>query len=115
MPPVRAEMEAPLIGAPDGEGRGEVPRPPRGLSARTVREGAVVLEWEASAEGAPLAGYRLLVSDLAPEAHLGHFALLEGDGEPLRAGDLVILHKRFEAPSRIRQHTHRVWGAHGET
>jgi hypothetical protein len=114
-PPVRAETEQSFVAAPVGEGHDVAPSSPRDLSAQTLPEGAVALAWEAPADGAPLAGYRLLVSDLPPEEHRGHYALLEGDGEPLRAGDLVIVHKRFDAPSRSRYHTNRVWGAHGET
>ncbi len=99
---------------PEAPAGPDVPAAPQGLTAQMTPEGFVRLAWTAAAD--PAAGWRVLISDLPPEAHEGYFARLKGGtaGTPIRAGDIAILSKTFDTASRKRFHTNRVWEAWGE-
>lgn len=85
------------------------PAPVEGLAAALTETGAARLTW--TAQGPAPAGWRVLISDAAPETHRGYYGLLEGGaaGAPIKAGDLAILSKTFDAVPREGYYTNRVW------
>ena len=89
------------------------PPAPANLRGRRGIHGELILEWDPVAAG-DLAGYRVFRSDYPPQAHKGYALQLAGQGSPLKAGDLVILSKKFYAGSRNRFLSNRVWGAETE-
>ena len=93
------------------------PTPPANLHASLDANGEITLSWS-HAEIGNLAGYMVYRSDYPPEAHKGYFLQLSGSAtkarEFIKAGDMVVVSKKFYSPSRMRYHTNRVWGAYGE-
>ncbi len=91
---------------------------PAALGAEIEADGTLRLQWEAPPDEI-IVGYAVYRSDTPPEAHKGYYLQLEGSAlqphEPLRAGDMVIVEKKFYGASRKKYHTHRVWGASSET
>lgn len=96
---------------------GDLPAP-RGLKAVIEPDNSLRLDWDAAADER-VAGYLVYRSDDPPETHRGYYLQLsktpaEADLH-IRAGDMVIVDKKFYDASRQRYHTHRVWGAPSET
>lgn len=90
---------------------------PAGLQASLGADGLLTLEWSpVQAEG--LAGYAVYRADVPPERQQGfHLRLSEAPADPrqhVRAGDLVMVSKKFYRTSRTQFHSNRVWGAEGE-
>lgn len=98
-----------LIPLPQGSdaARNGPPAPPRDFAVALTETGAARLTW--TADGPAPAGWRVLISDTAPETHRGYYGLLEGGGEPIRAGDFAIFSKTFDGVPRESVHTNRVW------
>ncbi|HEY0214452.1 MAG TPA: hypothetical protein VGC40_12850 [Paenirhodobacter sp.] len=83
---------------------------PENLSVRLTASGTGLLSWD-PVPGA--AGYVVYRSDLPPERQRGYSIELEGTGAPIRAGDMILLRKKFYAPTRAEVATNRVWGTAG--
>ncbi|MFC3060297.1 hypothetical protein [Paenirhodobacter populi] len=81
---------------------------PQNLSVRLAVSRTAMLSWD-PVPGA--AGYVVYRSDLPPERHRGYSIDLEGTGEPIRKGDMILLRKTFTTPTRAEISTNRVWGA----
>lgn len=81
---------------------------PKNLAIRTTVSSTVLLSWD-PVPGAT--GYMVFRSDVPPENVRGYSIALEGKGEAIRKGDMVLLRKKFYAPSRAEVATNRVWGA----
>ncbi len=90
---------------------------PTGLQASVGADGLLALGWS-PVEGRDLAGYAVYRADAPPEAQQGfHLRLSRRPADPrqhVRAGDMVVVSKKFYSASRIRLHSNRVWGADGE-
>ncbi|MBU0500870.1 MAG: hypothetical protein KJ558_14410 [Gammaproteobacteria bacterium] len=89
------------------------PPAPANLRGRRGIHGELILEWDPVA-ARDLAGYRVFRSDYPSQAHQGYALQLAGSGESIKAGDLVILGKKFYAGSRNRYLSNRIWGAETE-
>jgi len=91
------------------------PPAPANLRARHNDGGTVQLDWDPVTSSA-LAGYAVFRSDYAPEQQNGHFLQLNkaDPSNPIRAGDMVMVHKKFYATSRSTLLSNRVWGAESE-
>lgn len=91
---------------------------PQGLEAKVQPDGTVALSWQANTASRAV-GYRVYRSDTAPAQHRGYYFDLQGRSngaaQAIRAGDMVVVNKKFFEASRQRFHTHRVWGAPTET
>jgi hypothetical protein len=83
--------------------------PPQNLRAELKLDRTVELSWD-PVKGAR--GYVIYRSDLPPEEHRGYYIQLADDGAPIKAGDMVLIRKRFFAPKREELLTNRVWSAH---
>jgi hypothetical protein len=96
---------------------GKLPAP-EGLTADLLPGGLLELNWR-PVDSLKLAGYVVYRSDYAPEEHKGYYLQLQGraagPSQHIRAGDMVVLHKKFYEASRQRYHTNRVWGAGSES
>lgn len=92
---------------------------PSGLRGQLQTDGSLVLEWDRQPEMRDLAGFIVYRSDYPPEQHAGYYIQLSREPllprEHIRAGDLVIIGKKFYSSSRNRLFSNRVWGAPGET
>jgi hypothetical protein len=119
-PPTRAPRgrQARAAAAPELDGQGLRRRPDLSgeaagaapvLRAALTPEGKVALSWTADDRWA---GFLLERSDTDPAEHRGYwFALEDGrPGEPVKAGDLVIISKRFPGISRGADLANRAWG-----
>lgn len=91
--------------------------PPGNLQARVEGTGGLHLSWD-SVTDSSIAGYALHHSDTPPEQHRGFSLGLEGRAKDqkqfIRAGDLVIVSKKFYGASRIGMHSNRVFAAESE-
>lgn len=91
---------------------------PRRLRGRVLENGSLLLEWEPAAS-ADVIGYIVYRSDYLPQRHQGYFfGLAKVPDDPdqyIKAGDLVIVSKKFYSASRNKYHANRVWGADQET
>ena len=85
--------------------RQEAPGP---LVAKKTFSGTVLLSWD-PVPGA--VGYIVFRSATPPETHRGYGLVLEGTGTSIRAGDMILLRKKFYAPTRAEVATHRIWKA----
>jgi hypothetical protein len=96
---------------------GNPPPPPLNLRSLVETDGSLTLEW-APVIADDLAGYLVYRSDYSPETHRGHHIQLSGHAassrQGIKAGDMVIVSKKFYSASRNRYHTNRVWGAGNE-
>jgi len=91
------------------------PPAPTDLTAKLEPEtGLVTLTWKA-VQAPGLAGYRVCISDYAPEEQKGFALKLAGQGtgaaEPVKKGDWVIVSKTFDRFSRKQHLSNRVWDA----
>lgn len=90
---------------------------PQNLRATLLPGGLLELSWS-RVNSLKLAGYVVLRSDYPTEAHKGFHLQLEAratsEAQHIRAGDMVVVHKKFYQTSRQRHHTHRVWNAETE-
>ncbi|MFO8006137.1 MAG: hypothetical protein R6V05_00210 [Candidatus Brocadiia bacterium] len=90
------------------------PSAPDGLRGQVLENGNYRLSWN-GVRASDLAGYRIYRSDYAPEHHKGFYAQLaqrpQDPGKHIKAGDMVIVSKKFYSFSRNRYHSNRVWGA----
>lgn len=97
-------------------GAGSLPAP-AGLRTSLGADGVLTLDWS-PVPGDDLAGYAVYRADAAPEAQQGfHLRLSQAPADPrqhIRAGDLVVVSKKFYGTSRTQLHSNRVWGADGE-
>ncbi|MDP2787991.1 MAG: hypothetical protein Q8O79_07940 [Pseudomonadota bacterium] len=93
------------------------PPAPDKLRGKINFDGSLVLEWD-PVDARDLAGYLVYRSDYPPQEHQGYYLQLEGlpaSGEQhIKAGDMVIVSKKFHTASRNRFHSNRVWGAGSE-
>ena len=80
---------------------------PGGFSGQLTPEGGLMLHWD-RVPGA--AGYMIYRSDSPPEAHRGYAIVLEGPGEPIRTGDMVLLRQRLLKPDPVTMLSSRVQG-----
>lgn len=81
---------------------------PAGLQARLLRgDGIARLDWQ-PVPGAR--GYVIYRSDMSEDQHRGHGMELDGTGDPVRAGDLVILRRHLTTFDRTRLVSNRTWG-----
>ncbi len=81
---------------------------PEALSVDLDADGNIRLGWTPAPDAR---GYAIYRSDRPPGAHDGHFLDLEGMGQVIRAGDLVILRTRRLRADRQRLLSHRAWGS----
>jgi hypothetical protein len=90
---------------------------PQGIEARMTGDGALVLKWKA-VKSADVAGYAVYRSDYPPAQHRGYFLQLRdarvAPDQMIRAGDMIIVSKKFYSASRSRFLSNRVWGAQSE-
>jgi hypothetical protein len=105
-PDMKQFTPAPAEPRPAGAG----PRAPTNLSARVDAEGDVILSWRDGGDGDP-AGWEILASAIAPERMKGFWFDLDGDGPPVKAGDLAILRYRTLDVDRGRMIADRIWNA----
>ena len=93
------------------------PSAPENLSGKIAPDGALHLEWNPVSAG-NLAGYVVFMSDYPPDKHAGHFMQLATTAasveQRIKAGDMVIVSKKFYKTSRNQQISNRVWNAWGE-
>jgi hypothetical protein len=79
---------------PDRVPEGTVPAAPKDLKANLEGSGLLTLTWE-PVEAKNLAGYRVMVTEEAPEAHRGNHLRLQpaagGPDEHVRRGDMVFI------------------------
>lgn len=82
---------------------------PTGLAATAVGDGSQVeLTWNAVGGAA---GYIVYMSDHNPASHQGYGITLVNDGgAAILAGDMIIVSKKFYAPTRAQVLHNRVWG-----
>jgi hypothetical protein len=106
-PRERLEHDPGAAPAPDG------PAAPTGLAARyDPRTGSVVLTWDAVSWRDAPAGYAVYHSYVPPERMRGVFLDVDGEGEPIRAGDWAVLRAtRLEDTTPESFVSDRVWGA----
>jgi hypothetical protein len=109
---VTAPFQAPARAA---AAEGKAPAAPRGFKGRLDPDtNLAVFEW-VPLESEDLAGYRLYVSDYAPDAQRGHELRLAGrpadSNQWVRKGDWVVAAKTFDTFSRNTMLANRVWGA----
>ncbi len=88
-----------------GSGASSLPAPGN-LQARVAISQTLLLSWD-PVPGA--AGYVVYRSDLPPEQLRGYGIRLEGPGEPIKVGDMVLLRKEFRLPQRGQVATKRTW------
>jgi hypothetical protein len=90
------------------------PPTPSNLKGRMQPDGTFALTWSA-VRAADLAGYRVYRSDYAPKDQKGFYIQLAGKAATpeagVKAGDFVIVEKKFHSYSRKRYCSNRVWGA----
>lgn len=95
---------------------GDLPAP-TGLIAQIEPDYALRLSWTPATDGR-VAGYLVYRSDYAPDTHQGYYMQLSAastsPNQQIKAGDMVILEKKFYDASRKRYHSNRVWGAWSE-
>lgn len=93
------------------------PPAPKNLRGSIGADGSLTLLWD-PVETGDLAGYAVYRSDYPPEDHKGYyFDLAEPAASPdqyIRAGDMVVVSKKFYGASRNRHLSNRVWGAWNE-
>lgn len=93
------------------------PSAPGNLRGRLIADGALVLEWDPVAAN-DLAGYVVFRSDYPPDKQTGHYLQLTripaSVREQIKAGDMVIVSKKFYSTSRNRYFSNRVWNAWNE-
>ncbi len=93
------------------------PRAPGNLRGQVETDGTLTLQWD-PVHADDLAGYLVYRSDYPPGSHNGYYLRLAGrptgNQQHVKAGDMVIVSKKFYAASRARHHTNRVWGAGNE-
>lgn len=104
------ETDYPGVDAPEPAPAADPPAAPRDLRAQMLPDGRIRLSWSAP-EGPAPAGYELLRSYQDPAAHQGYGLRLEGEGAPLRKGDMVILRRSIDSWSRRTFLGDRVWNA----
>ncbi len=90
------------------------PPAPRGLEGRALPNGNYRLSWD-PVRADDLAGYRVYRSDYAPEDHKGFgIRLAHRPSDPekhIKAGDMVIVSRKFYTYSRNEYASNRVWDA----
>jgi hypothetical protein len=90
------------------------PAAPASLRGKLTANGGLTLTWQRP-DDRDVAGYVVYRSDYPPEQHRGYYLQLANEGraadQPIKAGDMVIVSKKFYATSRSRYFTNRVWGA----
>ena len=90
------------------------PPAPGNLKGALQTDGTFLLTWDA-AEAPDLAGYRIHRSDYAPQDQKGFFIQLPtkpaDPAKHIKAGDFVIVDKKFYSYSRRAYCSNRVWGA----
>ncbi len=94
---------------PDRDARSRRPSMPEGFEAAMTPSGHLRLSWTSTPGN--IAGYQLFRTFTDPEQHRGFFLELEGDGPPLRQGDMVIVSKKLYSASRGSFASNRVWDA----
>jgi len=91
---------------------------PAGLKADIEADNALRLSWNPATDSR-VVGYLVYRSDYTPETQQGYYMQLSAastwPNQQIKAGDMVILEKKFYDASRKRYHTNRVWGAGNET
>lgn len=94
-----------------------VPPAPQNLRGRIDRDGSLTLEWD-PVEASDVAGYIVYRSDYPPQQQKGYyFDIAEPAASPeqyIKAGDMVVVDKKFFSASRNRDLSNRVWGAWNE-
>ncbi|KAF0162132.1 MAG: glycoside hydrolase family protein [Rhodocyclaceae bacterium] len=114
--------ETPLVEfrPPRSPAGGTPPPPPApgNLRGHPQLDGSLLLEWD-PVKTPDLVGYIVYRSDYPPERHAGYFLQLSSQAasprQHIRAGDLVVVSKKFYSASRNRMFSNRVWGSEGET
>jgi len=92
--------------APDRAARSGEPGPALDLQVRRGPGGSATLVWRA--EGAAPAAWTVSRASAPPEA-FGSELRLEGEGPPIRAGDLVVVRKRFDDLDPAEFLADRIW------
>lgn len=87
------------------DGRADLPAPGDFKAQLNVSQ-VLQLSWD-PVPGA--AGYVVFRSYLPPEQIRGYGIRLEGQGAPIRAGDMIFLRKKFYLPRREEVATSRIW------
>lgn len=90
---------------------------PAGLKADIEADNALRLSWNPATDSR-VVGYLVYRSDYTPETQQGYYMQLSAastsPNQQIKAGDMVILEKKFYDASRKRYHSNRVWGAWSE-
>lgn len=90
---------------------------PLSLRGNVSSENVLTLVWE-PINDPDIAGYIVYRSDYPPGQHSGHYLQLtntpKSKEKHIKAGDLIIVHKKIYSPSRIHNITNRVWNASKE-
>ncbi len=96
----------------------KAPRAPRNLRGDVDASGELRLQWD-PVKASDLAGYLVYRSDYPPKAHRGFYLQLSDKAkradQHLKAGDMVIVSKKFYDSSRERYFSNRVWDAGNAT
>ena len=98
---------------PKMAGKSALPAP-ENLQGTVEADGSLSLNWKPVADG-NLAGYLVYRSDYAPSQQHGYYLQLANHAKSseqyIKAGDMVILDKKFYNCLRDRDFSNRVWGA----
>lgn len=90
---------------------------PKNLKGKIDLNGRLTLHWD-PIDDDRLAGYIVYRSDYPSSAHKGFFLQLTGvpisPDQHVKAGDMIIVSKKFFSASRDQFLSNRVWGAEGE-
>ncbi|MEW5769568.1 MAG: hypothetical protein AB1831_04310 [Pseudomonadota bacterium] len=93
------------------------PPAPHNLRVKLEVDGSLTLSWD-RVDARDLAGYIVYRSDYPPAAQRGYyFDLAETAASPdehIRAGDMVVVSKKFYRASRNESMSNRVWGVWNE-
>lgn len=89
------------------------PAAPRDVTLRAGADGAPVLSWRPDPDGSRPTGYVIYRAQTPPDPTESAHLMLEGGaaGEAVRAGDMVILSKKFLGADREDFATDRTWDA----
>lgn len=91
----------------------KAPEPPTNLKGQITSDNHIKITWDPSRS--TVAGYIIYRSDTAPQKHKGYYIDLSKDGPEIKAGDIIIVRKKFYSGERERLFTNRAWNVHGLT
>ena len=96
-----------------GTAKGPVPPTPANFKIAGEKDGVFTFSWDEVSDPG-IAGYLVLISDYAPDAHRGYGFDLDGKAsgpdQQIKKGDMVFIDHRLMDFSRRKHTSNRVWG-----